>query len=83
MRNHKKHNVQLLVSLVVVYYVLNHMHNQLLLMMNYMMVDMTFDRQLLVEHQQLQLMFDKHRLQLDSQNMDRHLHKLNLLKYLI
>jgi hypothetical protein len=38
--------------LVAVYYVLNHMYNQLSLVMNYMMVDMKFDLQLLVEHQQ-------------------------------
>jgi hypothetical protein len=40
------------VLLTVVYYVLNHMHNQLLLAMSHMMVDMKFDLPLLVEHQQ-------------------------------
>jgi hypothetical protein len=46
------------------------------------MVDMTFDLKLLVEHQQFELMLDKHKLQLDNQNMDLRLHKLNLLKHL-
>jgi hypothetical protein len=52
MYNHKTHNEQLWVLLVVEYYVLNHMYNQLLLAVNYMMADMKVDLQLLMEHQQ-------------------------------
>jgi hypothetical protein len=52
MYNHKTHNEQLWVLLVVEYYVLNHTYNQLLLAVNYMMADMKVDLQLLMEHQQ-------------------------------
>jgi hypothetical protein len=61
MYNHKAHNEQLQM-LVVVYYVLNHMYNQLVLMMHYRLVDKMFDLQLLLEHRQQQLMLDKHKL---------------------
>jgi hypothetical protein len=62
LHNHKAHNELLLVLMVVVGYVLTHMHKQLLLVMNYTMMHRKFDLQFPVEHQQVQLLFDKHKL---------------------
>jgi hypothetical protein len=54
MYSHKLYSEQLFVLLLVLLdYVWDHTHIQLLLMTNYRMADMTFDLKLLVEHQQL------------------------------
>jgi hypothetical protein len=55
------HSEQLQMLMMVVYYVLNRMHSQLVLVMNYKTVGMLIDLQFLVEHRQQQLLLNKHR----------------------
>jgi hypothetical protein len=61
MHIHKVHSEQLQMLMMVVYYVLNRMHSQLVLVMNYKTVGMLIDLQFLVEHRQQQLLLNKHR----------------------
>ena len=66
---------------MVGYYVWNHKDNLRWSVLQYMKVDRLVDRQPWAE-QRRQLMADKHKVQSDNQNMDRRLHRLNLVLHL-